>query len=147
MRCYLCGCHCVTEMRVWRWWLLVSPVSPGILSLHTRAQHCSQCGLCRPEQTNQRRDRQHWPIRGQQGVDHETIVNTDNIFNLQIFFLIPDKSWVCCFAVIPWTWCVLHSSSHVKFTLSIAILSPINKMKRFPLTTPCIIRLRVLTAR
>ena len=62
------------------------PVSPGILSLHTRAQHCSQCGLCRPEQTNQRRDRQHWPIRGQQGVDHETIVNTDNIFNLQIFF-------------------------------------------------------------
>ena len=63
------------------------------------------------------------------------------------FFLIPDKTWVCCFAVIPWTWCVLHSSSHVKFTLSIAILSAINKMKRFPLTTPCIIRLRVLTAR
>ena len=63
------------------------------------------------------------------------------------FFLIPDKTWVCCFAVIPWTWCVLHSSSHVKFTLSIAILSAINKMKRFPLTTPCIIRLRVLTSR
>ena len=31
--------------------------------------------------------------------------------------------------VIPWTWCVLHSSSHVKSSLSIAILSAINKMK------------------
>lgn len=35
---------------------------------------------------NQRQEEGHEPIRGQQGVDHETIVNTNNIFNLKNFF-------------------------------------------------------------
>ena len=66
--------------------------------------------------TNQRKDWEYWPMRGQQGVDHETIVNTDNIFNLQDFFWSKIKLEFEC-VVIPWTRCVLHSSSHVKIYL------------------------------
>ena len=136
----------MTEIRVWRCWLLVSRVTPGILSIsHSRTSHCcSQSGLCRPVK--------RWPIRSKIGVISQSEaskvwtmrpLSTRTTFSISRVFLIWNKTWVWVCVVIPWTWCVLHSSHlhtrvHVKFTLSIAILSAINKMNRFPVTTQCI---------
>ena len=125
-------------------WLLVSRVTPGISVSHTRAHCCSQSGLCRPVKK--------WPIRDETGVISQSEaskvwtmrpLSTRTTFSISRVFLIWNKTWVWVCVVIPWTWCVLHSSHlhtrvHVKFTLSIAILSAINKMNRFPVTTQCI---------